>query len=468
MRCGCRLDSAGRVGCARLRIPLVAPRNRRRPNRSGGRGGTRRRSRAHRASRGYRDPDRYRAGRHARLRHRARAAGPSQRDGRHRRPSGGACSRARPDCAARPWTFGSYEVVLAVYAAVWPVVLSTAAGVAAVHPRQYDVARTLHLSRAATVRTIVVPAAVPAWLAGTRMAAVAALLVAIVAEMIMWPRGLGGGLTESLHALAPARMWAYRVICGFVGFLVNLLLRHGVRRAGPGSTLGRFAGRAAAGGSTARAGATGRRAGGLAARCSRCPVVSAPERVVHRFLAGLHDDGALLPAIGHTVAVVVAGLALATLIGTAVGIAIGASRWVDRALTPSVEFLAAVPAAAFVPIAVLLLGTSMASEVAVVALVTAWPILLEIRRRDAHGSGGAARCLAHTPAFHGRQMAKSRPAHVGAGNSARRPDRGGTRTRRGAARGDPRCRDRYRQIVGRKPARASTPPRPGDCCLSSG
>jgi ABC-type nitrate/sulfonate/bicarbonate transport system permease component len=68
---------------------------------------------------------------------------------------------------------------------------------------------------------------------------------------------------------------------------------------------------------------------------------------------------------------------LATLIGTAVGIAIGASRWVDRALTPSVEFLAAVPAAAFVPIAVLLLGTSMASEVAVVALVTAWPILLE-------------------------------------------------------------------------------------------
>ncbi|MCX5041623.1 ABC transporter permease subunit [Aldersonia sp. NBC_00410] len=268
------------------------------------------------------------------------------------------------------------EVVLAVYAAVWPVVLSTAAGVAAVHPRQYDVARTLHLSRAATVRTIVVPAAVPAWLAGTRMAAVAALLVAIVAEMIMWPRGLGGGLTESLHALAPARMWAYALICGFVGFLVNLLLRQGVRRACPGSTFG--------GSPAVRQPAAPLR--GLVPLVGALVVWQLFVRDAQSFpppsawftgLAGLHDDGALLPAIGHTVAVVVGGLALATLIGTAVGIAIGASRWVDRALTPSVEFLAAVPAAAFVPIAVLLLGTSMASEVAVVALVTAWPILLE-------------------------------------------------------------------------------------------
>jgi ABC-type nitrate/sulfonate/bicarbonate transport system permease component len=106
------------------------------------------------------------------------------------------------------------ELILAVYAALWPIVLNTAGGVAAVHPRQYDVARILHFPSMTTVRKIVIPAAVPAWLVGARLAAVIGLLVAIVAEMIMYPRGLGGGLIESLNALAPARMWAPSLISG--------------------------------------------------------------------------------------------------------------------------------------------------------------------------------------------------------------------------------------------------------------
>jgi hypothetical protein len=86
-----------------------------------------------------------------------------------------------------------------------------------------------------TVRKIVIPAAAPAWLVGARLAAVIGLLVAIVAEMIMYPRGLGGGLIESLNALAPARMWAYALVCGLVGFLRNAGLRRMVRLALPGS-----------------------------------------------------------------------------------------------------------------------------------------------------------------------------------------------------------------------------------------
>ena len=103
--------------------------------------------------------------------------------------------------------------------------LNTAGGVATVHPRQYDVARILHFPSVTTVRENVIPAAVPAWLVGARLAAVIGLLVAIVAEMIMYPRGLGGGLIESLNALAPARMWAYALVCELVGFLLNAGLR---------------------------------------------------------------------------------------------------------------------------------------------------------------------------------------------------------------------------------------------------
>ncbi len=127
------------------------------------------------------------------------------------------------------------EVALATYAALWPIVLHTAGGVAAVHPRQYDVARMLHLGPVTTVRKIVIPAAVPAWLVGARMAVIIALLVAIVAEMMMSSRGLGGGLTESMHALAPARMWAYAVVCGILGLLLNAGLRRAVRLALPGT-----------------------------------------------------------------------------------------------------------------------------------------------------------------------------------------------------------------------------------------
>lgn len=127
------------------------------------------------------------------------------------------------------------EVALATYAALWPIVLHTAGGVAAVHPRQYDVARMLRLGRVATMRKVVIPAAVPAWLVGARMAVIIALLVAIVAEMMMSSRGLGGGLAESMHALAPARMWAYAVVCGILGLMLNAGLRRAVRLAFPGA-----------------------------------------------------------------------------------------------------------------------------------------------------------------------------------------------------------------------------------------
>jgi sulfonate transport system permease protein len=120
------------------------------------------------------------------------------------------------------------EVVLATYAATWPVLLHTAGGVAAVPARLYDVARTLRLARAATLWKVVLPAVAPTWLVGARVGAVVALLVTVVVEMVIAPRGLGGGLTESLQALRPARMWAYAAICGTVGYLLNLGLRRAV------------------------------------------------------------------------------------------------------------------------------------------------------------------------------------------------------------------------------------------------
>jgi sulfonate transport system permease protein len=279
-------------------------------------------------------------------------------------------------------TFGpvpSTEVALATYAALWPVMLHTAGGVAAVHPRQYDVARMLHFGPATTVRKIVIPAAIPAALVGARMAAVVALLVAVVAEMIMYPRGLGGGLIESLHAVAPARMWAYALVCGIIGLLLNAGLRRAVHFALPGNRA--HSGRDRPMPTPHVTALRGLLPLGVVLivwqlTTSDNSLSFPPPDEWLTALAGLHSDGQLSPALLDTFGTYAIGLLLAILIGTALGAAIGSSDLIDRSLTPTIDFVAAIPGAALVPVAVLLLGQSRFSGIVVVALIVSWPILL--------------------------------------------------------------------------------------------
>jgi sulfonate transport system permease protein len=298
--------------------------------------------------------------------------------------------RAIPAAALVPvavMAFGpsaSTELMLVIYAAMWPVVLCTAAGVTSVHARQYDIARTLQLSRAATIHKIVIPAAVPAWLIGARLCAVIALLVSIVAEMLMSLRGLGGALVQSLNALDPARMWAFALTCGVIGFALNAVLSRIVRHALPGSPAN-----ADNDIDVSMQGAVLQPRSPLRGLLPVLLVLVTWQLIGHSdsvffpppsqwvtAINGLRQSGVLMPAVAQTLSTFVLGLALAIAIGSAFGVAIGASHRVDRALTPSIAFLAAVPAAAVVPVATLLLGPTQLSGVMVVGLIVAWPILL--------------------------------------------------------------------------------------------
>lgn len=119
---------------------------------------------------------------------------------------------------------GTSEVAVATYAATWPILVNTAGGVRAVNPRLIDVARMLHLSRREQMLKVVIPAALPPILVGLRLSVVSALIVAIVAEMIINPRGIGWGLVEAANSLRPPRMWAYAVVAGALGYLANMLV----------------------------------------------------------------------------------------------------------------------------------------------------------------------------------------------------------------------------------------------------
>lgn len=126
------------------------------------------------------------------------------------------------------------EVLVAAYAAVWPMLVSTSQGVRSVTPRQRDVARTFQLSPVATLRKIIIPAATAAMLVGARLALGIAVVVAVVTEMIGPPLGLGYGLITAQTAEQPEQMWALVLVVGITGVLLNSALIWLTRLAFPG------------------------------------------------------------------------------------------------------------------------------------------------------------------------------------------------------------------------------------------
>jgi ABC-type nitrate/sulfonate/bicarbonate transport system permease component len=96
-------------------------------------------------------------------------------------------------------------------------------------------------------------------------------------------------------------------------------------------------------------------------------------------LADLWRSGTLLPAVGATLGTFLVALLVSTVLGTTLGLIVGSSRVGDRALGPTLEFARALPPAAVVPIAALLIGYNTTMKVAVVTFAGIWPILLNTR-----------------------------------------------------------------------------------------
>lgn len=72
----------------------------------------------------------------------------------------------------------------------------------------------------------------------------------------------------------------------------------------------------------------------------------------------------------------VAGFMSAVVIGVAAGIALGLSARARDAFTPMLDFVRAIPMAALIPPAVLLIGTGQSTMVVLIAFAGVWPILL--------------------------------------------------------------------------------------------
>jgi ABC-type nitrate/sulfonate/bicarbonate transport system permease component len=120
----------------------------------------------------------------------------------------------------------SERMVLAVIAfgALWPMLLATVHGFAAVEPRLYEVSRALGLSKLEQIYKISLPSSMPDILSGMRLGLTVALILAVVGEMLAGQEGLGNHILLAARSFRAADLYAGVILLGVTGYFTALLL----------------------------------------------------------------------------------------------------------------------------------------------------------------------------------------------------------------------------------------------------
>ena len=93
-------------------------------------------------------------------------------------------------------------------------------------------------------------------------------------------------------------------------------------------------------------------------------------------LVELMASGQLWADAAHTLQAVILGWAIAGVVGIVLGVLMGISPTVRRYSLATVEVLRPMPGIAFVPVALLLFGFSLQTELVVIVLPALWPVLV--------------------------------------------------------------------------------------------
>lgn len=114
---------------------------------------------------------------------------------------------------------------LLAFAALWPMLLNTAAGVAQLDPNWLLLARSLCATRRELVWRVVLPGIAAHILTGVRLAIGIIWIVLVPAEMLGVSAGLGYFILDTRDRLAYSELMAAIVLVGGLGFLLDLAAR---------------------------------------------------------------------------------------------------------------------------------------------------------------------------------------------------------------------------------------------------
>ena len=107
---------------------------------------------------------------------------------------------------------------------VWPMLLNTAFGVAAVRKEWINVARTLEVGTVRRAFTVILPAAAPTILTGMRISIGIAWLVIVAAEMLVGGTGIGYFVWNEWNNLNLTNVLFAILVIGVVGMLLDFLI----------------------------------------------------------------------------------------------------------------------------------------------------------------------------------------------------------------------------------------------------
>ena len=114
---------------------------------------------------------------------------------------------------------------LLAFAAVWPIMLNTMAGVRAINPRWQALGKSLAASASETFWQITVPAITGHVLTGVRLAIGVLWIVLVPCEMLGVTAGLGYFILDTRDRLDYPALMATIVLIGILGFLLDGFFR---------------------------------------------------------------------------------------------------------------------------------------------------------------------------------------------------------------------------------------------------
>ena len=119
---------------------------------------------------------------------------------------------------------------LLAFAAVWPILLNTAAGVKSLDPRWLQLTRSLSATRRETLTQVVLPGVLGHVLTGVRLAIGILWIVLVPCEMLGVSAGLGYYILDTRDRLAYSELMAMVLLIGVLGFCLDAAARALYRR----------------------------------------------------------------------------------------------------------------------------------------------------------------------------------------------------------------------------------------------
>jgi len=123
---------------------------------------------------------------------------------------------------------------LLAFAALWPILLNTAAGVRQLDPHWLLLARSLAASRWETLSRVIIPGVSVHVLTGLRLAIGITWIVLVPCEMLGVQAGVGYFILDTRDRLAYPELMATVIAIGIVGYLLDLAARQALNRFAPG------------------------------------------------------------------------------------------------------------------------------------------------------------------------------------------------------------------------------------------